>query len=225
MHLPASGFNRNIFIFALPRDKFECKYEILRGVDMTLAEIKDVVALDDRNFDACYHSTPEQNWELFKTNRESGFVVRDRETGRLVAYTMLLPVTDSTYLRIRKGAFLDTELTPDMVVRYDVPGIYHLYFTGVVVHPEHRSVRMVMAMFNAMIDDFIALAERGIFIDRMIADVVTADGRKFCRFFGLDTVCESDHHSTIYEVVALPPRFRMTTPSTRRLEEVYKGFQ
>ena len=82
-----------------------------------------------------------------------------------------------------------------------------------------------MAMFNAMIDDFIALAKRGIFIDRMIADVVTSDGRKFCRFFGLDKVCESDHHSTIYEVVALPPRFRMTTPSTRRLEEVYKGFQ
>ena len=225
MHLPASGFNRNIFIFALPKDKFECKYEILRGIDVTLAEIKDVVALDDRNFDACYHSTPEQNWELFRSNRESGFVVRDRETGRLVAYTMLLPVTDSAYLRIRKGAFLDTELTPDMVVRYDAPGIYHLYFTGVVVHPEHRSVRMVMAMFNAMIDDFIALAKRGIFIDRMIADVVTSDGRKFCRFFGLDKVCESDHHSTIYEVLTLPPRFRMTTPSTRRLEEVYKGFQ
>ena len=225
MHLPASGFNRNIFIFALPKDEFDCKYEILRGADMTLAEIEDVVALDDRNFDACYHSTPEQNWALFKTNRESGFVVRDRETGKLVGYTMLLPVTDSTYLRIRKGAFMDTELTPEMIVKYDAPGIYHLYFTGVVVHPDHRSGRMVMAMFNAMIDDFIALAKRGIFIDRMIADVVTLDGRKFCRFFGLDKVCESNHHSTIYEVSALPPRFRMTTPSTRRLEEVYKGLQ
>ena len=225
MHLPASGFNRNIFIFPLTKDEFEDKYEVLRGADMTLEEVKDVVALDDRNFDACYHSTPEQNWALFKTNRESGFVVRDRGTGKLVGYTMLLPVTDSTYLRIRKGAFMDTELTPEMVVKYDAPGIYHLYFTGVVVHPDHRSVRMVMAMFNAMIDDFIALAKRGILIDRMIADVVTRDGRKFCRFFGLDKVCESNHHSTIYEVLALPPRFRMTTPSTRRLEEVYKGIQ
>ena len=225
MHLPASGFNRNIFLFALPKDEFESRYEILRGADMTLAEIKDVVALDDRNFDACYHSTPEQNWALFKTNRESGFVVRDRETGMLVGYTMLLPVTSATYLRIRRGAFLDTELTPEMVVKYDAPGIYHLYFTGVVVHPDHRSARMVMAMFNAMIEDFIALAKRGILIDRMIADVVTRDGRKFCRFFGLDKVCESSHHSTIYEVLALPPKFRMTTPSTRRLEEIYKGRQ
>ena len=84
---------------------------------------------------------------------------------------------------------------------------------------------MVMAMFNAMIDDFIALAKRGILIDRMIADVVTLDGKKFCRFFGLDKVCESNHHSTIYEVLALPPKFRMTTPSTRRLEEAYKSMQ
>jgi len=223
LHMPAAGFNRNIFIFALPKDQFDDKYEILRGSDLTLEQVKDVVALDDRNFDASYHSTPEQNAALFKTNRESGFAVRDRETGSLVAYAMLLPVTDSTYLRIRQGAFIDTELTPDMVVKYDKPGIYHLYFTGVVVHSDHRSVKMVMTIFNAMIDDFIDLAKRGILIDRMIADVVTRDGRKFCRFFGLDRVCESNHHSTIYEVSALPPKFRMTTPSTRRLEAVYRG--
>jgi len=225
MHLPAAGFNRNVFIFTLPGDQFDGRYEILRGMDMTPEELKDMVALDDRSFDACYHTTPEQNWELFKSNRESGFVVRDRETGRIVAYTMLIPVTDSTYLRIRKGILMDTELTPEMVMKYDAPGIYHLYFTGVVVHPDHRSARMLLTMFNAMIEDFIELSKRGIFIDRMVADVVTLDGRKFCKFFGLDKVCETNHHSTIYEVLALPPKFRMTTPSTRRLEAAYKSMQ
>ena len=225
LHMPAAGFNRNIFMFALPKDQFDDKYDVLRGSELTPEEVKDVVALDDRNFDARYHTTPEQNAALFRTNRESGFAVRDRETGSLVAYTMLLPVTDSTYLRIRQGVFMDTELTPEMVVKYDAPGIYHLYFTGVVVHPDHRSVKMVLTIFNAMIDDFVDLAKRGILIDRMIADVVTRDGRKFCRFFGLDKVCESNHHSTIYEVSALPPKFRMTTPSTRRLEAVYRGAQ
>lgn len=227
LHLPAAGFNRNIFIFALPKEKdqFECKYEILHGSDVTAEEVKDVAMLDDSNFEARYHSTPEQNYALFKTNRESGFVVRDRETGRLVGYTMLLPVGDATYLKIRRGAFLDTELTPEMVMKYDTPGIYHLYFTGVVVHPDHRSAKMVLTMFNAMVDDFVALSKRGIFIDRMIADVVTRDGRKFCRFFGLDKVCESGHHSTIYEVSVLPPKFRMTTPSTRRLEAAYTKLQ
>ena len=221
LHLPAAGFNRNIFGFPLPNDPFDGRYELLRGSEVSAEEIKDVAWLDGSNFDDIYHSTPEQNYALFRTNRESGFVVRDRESGRIVGYTMLLPVDDATYLKIRRGSFLDTELTTDLVRKYDAPGIYHLYFTGVVVHPKHRSARMVLAMINAMIDDFVELSRRGIFIDRMIADVVTLDGKKFCRFFGLDKVCESGHHSTIYEVTVLPPRFRVTTPSTRRLEAAY----
>lgn len=221
LHLPAAGFNRNIFGFATPNDQFDVRYELLRGSEVSAEEIKDVALLDGSNFDDIYHSTPEQNYALFRTNRESGFVVRERETGRIVGYTMLLPVDDATYLKIRRGAFLDTELTPDLVRKYDAPGIYHLYFTGVVVHPKHRSARIVLAMIDAMIDDFVELSKHGIFIDRMIADVVTLDGRKFCRFFGLDKVCESGHNSTIYEVTVLPPRFRVTTPSTRRLEAAY----
>ena len=214
LHLPAAGFNRNIFGFAPPNDQFDVRYELLRGSEVSAEEIKDVALLDGSNFDDIYHSTPEQNYALFRTNRESGFVVRERETGRIVAY-----------LKIRRGAFLDTELTPDLVRKYDAPGIYHLYFTGVVVHPKHRSARIVLAMIDAMIDDFVELSKHGIFIDRMIADVVTLDGRKFCRFFGLDKVCESGHNSTIYEVTVLPPRFRVTTPSTRRLEAAYTAAQ
>ncbi len=109
-----------------------------------------------------------------------------------------------------------------MVLKYDVPGIYHLVFVSVVVHPAHRSARMIFALLNAMVEDFIVLSRRGIFIDRMVADVVSRDGRKFCHLLGLDKVCESHHHSTIYEISGLPPKFRMTTPSTRCLEAVYK---
>lgn len=221
LHLPAAGYNRNIFSFTLTRDSFDGRYELLRGSEVSAEEIVGVAQLDGSSFDDIYHSSPEQNYALFRTNRESGFVVRDRESGKIVGYTMLLPVDDVTYMKIRKGCFLDTELTPDMVRKYDAPGIYHLYFTGVVVHPKHRSVRMVLSMINAMVDDFLELSRRGIFIDRMIADVVTLDGKKFCRFFGLDKVCESDHHSTIYEVTVMPPRFRVTTPNIQRLEAAY----
>ena len=84
---------------------------------------------------------------------------------------------------------------------------------------------MIFALLNAMVEDFIALARRGIFVDRMVADVVSRDGRKFCRLLGLDRVCESNHHSTIYEISGLPPKFRVTTPSTRCLAAIYKGMR
>ena len=221
-HLPAAGFNRNIFAFALSGDAFERRYEVLRGFDLSAEEIKEIVELEDRSFDARYHTTLEQECALFRTNRESGVVIRDRETGSIVAYMMILPVTDEVYGLIRKGVLLDTALDPDKVVlRYDKPGIYHLFFASVVVNPAHRSARMITAMVDAMVEDFIALAERGILIDRMVADVVSGDGRKFCRLFGFEKVGESDHDSLIYEILTMPPRIRMDTVVIRRLKAVY----
>ena len=225
-HLPAAGFNRNIFTFALPGDSFERRYEVLRGFDLSPDEIKEIVELEDRSFDARYHTTLEQECALFKSNRESGVVIRDRETGNIVAYMMILPVTDEIYDLIRKGVLLDTALDPEKVVlKYDSPGIYHLFFASVVVNPAHRSARMITAMVDAMVEDFIALAERGILIDRMVADVVSGDGRKFCRLFGFEKVGESDHDSLIYEILTMPPRIRMDTATIQRLKEVYAAHQ
>ena len=221
-HLPAAGFNRNIFTFDLPGDNFERRYEVLRGFDLSADEIKEIVDLEDRSFDARYHTTLEQECALFKTNRESGVVIRDRETGSIVAYMMILPVTEEIYGLIRKGVLLDTALDPDKVVlRFGAPGIYHLFFASVVVNPAHRSARMITAMVDAMVEDFIALAKRGILIDRMVADVVSGDGRKFCRLFGFEKVGESDHDSLIYEILTMPPRIRMNTDTIQRLKAVY----
>lgn len=221
-HLPAAGFNRNIFTFALPGDNFDRRYEVLRGFDLSPDEIREIVDLEDRSFDARYHTTLEQECALFKSNRESGVVIRDRETGSMVAYMMILPVTEEVYGLIREGVLLDTSLDPEKVIlKYDSPGIYHLFFASVVVNPAHRSARMIMAMVDAMVEDFIALARRGIFIDRMVADVVSGDGRKFCRLFGFEKVGESDHDSLIYEILTMPPRIRMDTDAIRRLKEVY----
>lgn len=221
-HLPASGFNRNIFVLALPGDSFGRRYEVLRGYDLSPDEIKEIVDLEDRSFDARYHTTLEQECALFKSNREGGVVVRDRETGAIVAYMMILPVTDETYDLIRQGVLLDTALDPEKVIlKYDSPGIYHIFFASVIVAPAHRSARMVTALVDAMVEDFIALAGRGIFADRMVADVVSGDGRKFCRLFGFEKVGESDHDSLIYEISIMPPRIRMDTATIRRFKAIY----
>ena len=218
-HLPAAGFNRNQFVF----DVLDGRYEIVRGTDVTRRGIEDVVALDGQYYEeTCYHMTVDYTAALFKANEENCIAVRDRETGTVVGYAMLLPVSDETYARIRAGSFVDSNLTLDMVVRYGAPGIYHLYFASVVVHPGHRSARLILTMMDAIADVFLALANRGIFIDRMIADSVSRDGSKFCSLFGLERVRASDHKSDIYELVCLPPRFRALTPTFRRLANAYR---
>ena len=222
-HLPAAGFNRNLFMFAGREKSDDRRFEVVRGADMTLKEIEDIVALDNQNYEEeCYHMTAGYTYALFKTNAESGIAVRDRGTGSIVGYFMLLPVSSETYARIRAGHFVDSGLTAEMVVKYAAPGIYHLYFASVVVHPEYRCAHMIRIMMDAAAEDFQALANRGIFIDRMIADGVSRDGVKFCRLFGLSRICASDHKSGIYEVSCLPPMFRGSTPAIRRLARIYR---
>ncbi len=223
LHFPAAGFNRNQVVFTVKKPVDADRYEIVRGADMTLEAMKDVVALDNQYYeDACYHMTAEYNFALVQANEESCVAVRDRETGSVVGYAMLLPISTDTYDKIREGCFIDSNLDPAMVLRFDDPGVFHLYFASVVVRPEHRSVRLLLAMMDAMAEAFLALAERGVFIDKMIADSVSPDGMKFCRLFGLEKICKSDHGSDIYEVICLPPRFREATPVIRRLADFYR---
>ena len=201
----------------------ENRYEVLHGNDFTIAELDEVIALDRMSLDSCYQVTASDDYALFKSNPENGLIVRERATKKIVGYSMLLPIREEMYERIRTGTFIDTDFTPDMTFRYDEPGIYRLYFASVVVHPDHRGAAMVLTMLDAMVKDFIDLTSRGIFFESMIADVVSRDGIKFCKLFGLKEVCRSNHNSYIYEVTTLPPLLRVTTPTTKRLYDIYRA--
>jgi len=196
-------------------------YEIISGREASLQDIEEIVKLDAKSFDACYGVSAEADYDLFRVNRENGLIVRDKATGAIIGYSMLLPVSRETYGMIRQGGFVDTAFRPDMVVKFGEPGIYNLYFAAVAIHPDHRRGRLIVKMMDAMVHDFIQLAERGIYIEKMLADVVSRDGEKFCRFFGLEKVCDTNHGSKIYEVFGLPPTMRVTTEATKRLQSIY----
>lgn len=201
----------------------ENRYEVLHGSQLMLADLDGVIELDRISLDACYQVTAGDDYMLFKDNPENGLIIRDRETKKIVGYSMLLPIRQDMYEKIRSGTFVDTDFKPEMTFKYGEPGIYHLYFASIVVHPEHRSAALVLTMLDAMVEDFIRLAERGIWFSDMIADVVSNEGAKFCRLFGLKKICATNHDSFIYEVSGLPPEIRETTPATKRLIRLYRS--
>ena len=79
-----------------------------------------------------------------------------------------------------------------------------------------------MEIFNAIVDKFITLGEHEVFIHRMIADAVTSNGVKFCKLFGMERVCGSDHNSTLYEITMIPPKFRIMSKKTKLLHDYYQ---
>lgn len=205
-----------------PAKSVENRYEVLRGSQMTLGDLDGVIELDRISLDSCYQVSAGDDYLLFKDNPENGLIIRDRATKQIVGYSMLLPIRQDMYEKIKSGTFVDTDFKPEMTFKYGKPGIYHLYFASVVVHPDHRSAALVLTMLDAMVEDFIRLTRRGIWFSDMIADVVSNDGAKFCRLFGLKKVCETNHKSFIYEVSGLPPGIRETTPATKKLVQIYR---
>ncbi len=228
VHVPTGCVNRNVFTVplggasrSLSTRKKGGRYVVLRGKDVPIEDVEAIIALDRESFTESYQVAPEQDIELFKANRENGLVIKDSKTGEVVAYSMLLPVRDEIYDRILTGRFIDTALTSDMVLTFDRPGIYRMYFASIVIHPAHRGASLLLTMFDAMVADFVALAERGIFGASLAADVVSQDGEKFAKLFGLSEIRKTDHASRIFEVRGLPPEFRVTTPATERLVGLY----
>jgi len=201
--------------------KPEKRIEIVAGKDVTAEDIAKASYLDRLVYDDIYLVTVEQCAEWIAVNPDIYVFAKDITTDRFIAYANLMPVTDECYERLKNGDFIDTGITPDMVLSYDMPYPYSLYFSSIVIHPDYQNSEVFMEIFNAIVDKFITLGEHEVFIKRMIADAVTPNGEKFCKLFGMTKVKGSTHDSSLYEITMIPPKFRILSKKTKILHDYY----
>ncbi len=196
---------------------------IITGHQVTIKDIEQAVKLDSMVYDDIYHVDTSRCEKWFDVNPDIYVMAKDSNTGNVVAYANLSPVTDECYEQIKNGHFIDTEITEDMILSYDMPFPYSVYFSSIVIHPEHQNTEVFMKIFNAIIDKFITLGKHEVFVRRMIADAVTKNGEKFCNLFGMTKVKNSHHNSSLYEVSMIPPKFRVMSKKTKQLYDYYKA--
>ena len=199
----------------------EKRISIITGKQVSAKDIAQAAYLDRLVYDDIYLVTVEQCEEWIKVNPDIYVLAKDTQTDRFIAYANLTPVTDECYERIKKGDFIDTGITADMVLSYDMPFPYSLYFSSIVIHPDYQNTEVFMEIFSAIVDKFIKLGEREVFIRRMIADAVTKNGEKFCKLFGMTKVKDSNHESSLYEITMIPPKFRILSKKTKQLYDYY----
>ncbi len=205
-----------------PKTTKEKRISIITGKQVTAEDIAQAAYLDRLVYDDIYLVTIDQCAEWIAANPDIYILAKDVHTDRYIAYANLMPVTDECYERIKKGDFIDTGITADMILSYDMPFPYSLYFSSIVVHPEYQNTEVFMEMFNAIVDKFVTLGEHEVFIRRMIADAVTPNGEKFCKLFGMKKLKGSDHDSSLYEITMIPPKFRILSKKTKVLFDYYQ---
>lgn len=205
-----------------PAASNEKRITIITGKQVTIEDITQAVYLDTLVYDDIYHVDTTQCEEWFAVNPDIYVMAKDIKTNRIIAYVNISPVTDECYERIKQGDFIDTGITADMILSYDMPFPYSLYFSSIVIHPDYQNTEVFMEIFNAIVDKFITLGEHEVFIRRMIADAVTKNGEKFCRLFGMTKLKGSNHESSLYEITMIPPKFRILSKKSKQLYDYYQ---
>lgn len=205
-----------------PPDNGEKPISIITGKQVTLEDIAQAVCLDALVYEDIYHVDATRCEEWFAVNPDIYVMAKDNKSDKIIAYVNISPVTDECYNRIKRGDFIDTGITADMILSYDMPFPYSVYFSSIVIHPDYQNTEVFMELFNAIVDKFIALGEHEVFIHRMIADAVTKNGEKFCRLFGMTKLDGSNHESSLYEVTMIPPEFRVLSKKSRQLYDYYR---
>ncbi len=198
------------------------RIKIVSGKQITYEDIRQAVELDSLIYDDIYHIDSAVCEEWFEVNPDIYVMAKDVAGDKIIAYVNVSPVTEECYDRIKKGDFIDTGITADMILSYDMPFPYSLYFSSIVIHPDYHNTEVFMELFNAIIDKFLLLGEHEVYIKRMVADAVTKNGEKFCKLFGMKKIKGSDHDSSLYEITMIPPKFRMLSKKTKQLFDYYQ---
>lgn len=194
---------------------------IISGKQVTEKDISQALQLDSLVYDDMYHVDLSLCVAWFKVNPDIYVMAKDKKSDKVIAYVNVSPITDECYERLRNGDFIDTGLTADMVLSYDMPYPYSVYFSSIVIHPDYQNTEVFMLLFNEIVKKFIYLGEHEVYVRRMIADAVTANGEKFCKLFGMTKVKGSNHNSTLYEICMIPPKFRILSKKTKELYDYY----
>ncbi|MBP5665420.1 MAG: hypothetical protein J6X87_04005, partial [Clostridia bacterium] len=195
---------------------------VITGRQVTAEDIREAVLLDTLVYDDIYRVDTTRCEEWFEVNPDIYVMAKDSNTGKLIAYVNILPVTDECYDRLKMGDFIDTGITADMILSYDMPFPYSVYFSSIVIHPDYQNTAVFMQLFNAIIKKFISLGEHDVFVRRMLADAVTKNGEKFCKLFGMKKVKNSNHESTLFEISMIPPCFRVVSKKSKQLYDYYQ---
>lgn len=198
------------------------QFSLIPPEEITPEQIKEVLMMESEVYSENEQQELNHCIQLHKINPYIYLFFKDNKTGKIVGNIDINPVSDECYDLIRSGRFYDSQITPEMLLPYDMPALYNIYFCGIMIREEYRNTALFLYMFNAVIDLFMNIGNRGILPRKMIADAVTENGIKFCKLFGMEKVKDSEHQSSLYEVSLIPPKFRVSSRATKTLHDYFQ---
>jgi hypothetical protein len=145
----------------------------------------------------------------------------ESSTGICIGYTSVVPVDQSGLEATLRKDF--DHIPSDEILTFSFPGFYYVHLSSVAVDPAYRDLSQAYStLTNAVIEDFLSLAEKDIFVVGMSADAITANGHRICKSLGMRAVERREGESTLFYGTLLPPTVRLASKLGIQLLKVYK---
>jgi len=203
-----------------------CQLVVIGPKKCTEEDIKETYHIETLVLRADLISDWGEALKWYRHNDHTCLGARDLASNKLVAFATILPVSDEWYQSFLAGKIRDNEIDLDDIEKYDCLGFYNLYISSVCVHPDYQGSNAFQIVFNAIMDMLIDLAQGEKFVNKIMAEASTDDGKRLCRFIGMEKVGESEHNTSIYQfglVPPYPPSLRLQSRKGKYLIDYYKN--
>ncbi|WP_055746064.1 hypothetical protein [Brevibacillus choshinensis] len=119
---------------------------------------------------------------------------------RIIGFMNLFPVRQDIFEQIENGTYNDKYLTYREIIPVESEPVtfLNLFLSCVVIDDHFRKSHALLLLVSSYMDYYEALQRKGVKIEGIVGDAVTADGERFLNKIGLNRYCSSDHDSTIY---------------------------
>jgi len=203
----------------LPEDN---PYVVVSGEMISKEMIHQAVQIDALIYPEKFRGMFEICCSWFEKNPHIYIMIIDGSTHNVIGYVNAMPLEAEYYARIASGSTIDIDIPSSVIRKYDLPDFYLLYFASICLHPSYQNTSAFRALYDAFIEKLVQLARNDIFMTEILADAVTPEGVRLCRYAGMHEERQTEHKSTIYKVSLLPPALRVTTKTGKNLLGFYK---
>ncbi len=119
-------------------------------------------------------------------------------TNEIVGYWHFVPLFDEDFDLAVRGLLHDSEITPDRIRLFELPGRYPIYFVSFGLLPRYRRTKAYKLLLESLFDVVRGLAADGIVIDQVCANAFTPSGEAMCKTFGMSSVVQHSDKGKVF---------------------------
>lgn len=197
------------------------QFRVVRGGDASESHLEQAISIDTLIYCEEDRGIYNNCLEWFKKNPHIYTFLLDEEEQKVVAYINAMPVKEELYKQIILGNIEDRYIDAEDILAYEDNTDYVVYFCSLAVHPDYQATKAFSLLYDAYFSELVSLSDRGVRIEKVIAEGVSDKGSRVCRLSGLQPLATKINGIVLYELRDPEKDFKPLSSTAEKVKEFY----